>query len=59
MTGAASGLFSVARQTGASVGVAATTAVIGGDVGHGARGHALIAIAAALAAIVWWAAARP
>jgi DHA2 family methylenomycin A resistance protein-like MFS transporter len=52
-TGAAGGLFSVVRQTGATIGVAAGAAIIGSDVGHAQRGHALLAIAAAAAAVVW------
>ena len=56
VTGAAGGLFSVVRQTGATIGVAAATATIGADIGQARRGHILIAIAAAAAAIVWRAA---
>ena len=52
-TGAASGLFSVVRQTGATIGVAAATATIGADIDHARRGHILIAIAATAAALVW------
>jgi DHA2 family methylenomycin A resistance protein-like MFS transporter len=57
-TGAAGGLFSVARQTGATIGVAAATAIIGADIGHADRGHAMTAIAAAAAAVVWRTAQR-
>ena len=54
--GAAGGVFSVVRQTGATLGVAAVTAIIGADAHHGARGHALMAVAAVAAAVAWRAA---
>lgn len=50
-TGAASGLFSVARQVGATLGVAAAAAI--GVSGGAGRGHALMAFTAAAAAVVW------
>jgi DHA2 family methylenomycin A resistance protein-like MFS transporter len=52
-TGAAGGLFSVARQTGAAIGVAAVAAVIGAGADHCARGHAVLALSAAVAAVAW------
>lgn len=58
-TGAAGGLFSVVRQTGATVGVAAAVAIVGSDLDHAGRGHALLAAAAGLAAITWVLLARP
>lgn len=51
--GGASGLFSVVRQTGATIGVAACTATIGANATAGAHGHELFAVAALLAAIAW------
>ena len=57
--GAASGLFSVARQTGATVGVAAIAAVIGAHAAYAQHGHILIAIAALAAAVTWRMVARP
>lgn len=57
--GAASGLFSVARQTGATVGVAAIAAVIGAHAADAQHGHILIAIAALAAAVTWRMVARP
>jgi DHA2 family methylenomycin A resistance protein-like MFS transporter len=55
-TGAASGLFSVVRQVGATVGVAIAAALLGDRISHPGRIQALMAGAAALAALVWWAA---
>jgi len=57
--GAASGLFSVLRQTGATVGVAAMAAVIGAHVADAQHGHILIAVAALAAAVTWRMIARP
>jgi DHA2 family methylenomycin A resistance protein-like MFS transporter len=57
-TGAASGVFSVVRQSGATIGVAAATAIIGADIGQAQGAHVLMAIAAAAAGVIWWAAGR-
>lgn len=57
-TGAAGGLFSVVRQTGATIGVAGSTAILGAGISQGERAHVLIAIAAALAAVAWHGASR-
>lgn len=57
--GAASGLFSVTRQTGATVGVAAVAAVIGAHAADAQHGHILIAAAALAAAVTWRMVARP
>lgn len=51
--GAASGLFSVARQIGATLGVAAATAAIGGEVEQLQSGQALLAISAGVSALAW------
>lgn len=52
-TGAASGIFLVVRQTGATFGVAAAAATIGADIAHASRGHVMMAGAAVTAAILW------
>ncbi len=57
--GAASGLFSVLRQTGATVGVAAIAAVIGAHATDAQHGHLLIAVAALAAALTWRMVTRP
>lgn len=51
--GAASGLFSVMRQAGATLGVAACAATIGAGVTAAERGHALLAAAALVMALAW------
>ncbi len=56
---AASGLFSVLRQAGATVGVAAIAAVIGAHGTDAQHGHLLIAVAALAAALTWRTVTRP
>ena len=52
-TGVAGGLFSVARQTGATLGVAAAGAIIGAQLAGASRAHAFMAAAAGAAALAW------
>ena len=57
-TGAAGGLFSVARQTGAALGVAAAGAALGRALAGASLAHAVLAVAALAAGARWSRASR-